>query len=225
MKTFLLSCLYLLNCIGYAQTNRTQEVGEFNEIKVYDLIEVNLIPSNEQKVIISGENTDDVKIINDDGTLKVRMELEERFDGNSTTVDVYYSRLDIIDANEGAEITSETSIEQNTLILRAQEGGSIDLDLRLENLSVKSVSGGSIEVSGTASEQEIKINTGGGFQGKELRTVRTVVKITAAGSAHVNASDRVTAKVTAGGSIYIYGSPEKVNESKLAGGKIVIVDE
>jgi hypothetical protein len=223
MKNAVLLIFLGISTISLAQ-DKTKDVGEFDEIKVYDLIEVNLIKSSENKVVVSGKNTDYVKIINDNGVLKIRMELEERFDGNSTTVDAYYTRLDIIDANEGAEISSKETITQNSLILRTQEGGIIEATLEVENLDVKSVSGGSVRLQGTATNQKIKINTGGGFLGRDFRTETTTVSITAAGTANVNASDKVTAKVTAGGSIYIYGNPKQVKDKKFAGGKIEIMN-
>lgn len=223
MKKVLFLFLFVTTATVFAQ-DRSQDVGDFDEVKVYDLIEVTLIKSSENKVVVSGKNTEDVKIINDNGVLKIRMELEERFDGNYTNVDIHYSSITIIDANEGAEISSKETISQNSLILRTQEGGIIDLNVAVENLDVKSVSGGSVRLSGTATNQKIKINTGGGFLGQEFRTKTTEVTITAAGTANVNASDKVTAKVTAGGSIYIYGNPKEVKDKKFAGGKIEVMN-
>ncbi len=223
MKKALFLFFLGISTLVFAQ-DRSQEVGDYNEIKVYDLIEVNLIQSSENKVTVSGKNIEDVKIINDNGVLKIRMELEERFDGAYTTVDAYYKRLEIIDANEGAEISSKETITQNSLILRTQEGGIIEATLEVENLDVKSVSGGSVRLQGSATDQKIKINTGGGFLGRDFRTKTTQVTITAAGTANVNASDKVTAKVTAGGNIYIYGNPKQVKDKKFAGGKIEIMN-
>ena len=43
MKTIITFCLALLTFSAFAQRTIDREVGEFNEIKVFDLIEVNLI--------------------------------------------------------------------------------------------------------------------------------------------------------------------------------------
>ncbi len=103
----------ILNISTIAFSQDTTEVGDFNELKVYDLITVKLVPSDENKVVVEGENTEFVKTINDDGVLKIRMELEERFDGNATTVTLYLKNISKIDANEGAEINSDTEIKRN----------------------------------------------------------------------------------------------------------------
>ena len=218
----------LFFCLSFsltAQDNQEKVVGEFKEIKVYDRIEVELIKSDENKVIVSGKNTEDLVIVHKKDILKIRMTLEEAFDGDETTVKVYYTTLDIVDANEGAIINSSDTIEQFELTLKAQEGGRIDLAVQdLKFLDVKSVSGGSINVSGNSKNQTVDINTGGSYDAEGLKTENTTVTIKAAGVAHVNASQKVSAKVRAGGSVYIYGNPETVDENTIFGGKIIIKD-
>ena len=75
MRT-LLCCLFLFAGLSLsAQGTIDREVGEFHEIKVYDLIEVNLIHSDENRILIKGKNTGDSNFVNKDGVLKLRMPL------------------------------------------------------------------------------------------------------------------------------------------------------
>jgi len=201
-----------------------QPVGAFNELKVFDLIEVNLIQGTEQRVVIKGRNSEDVKIINDNGTLKLRMNLEKRFDGSETYIEVYFTQIDIIDANEGARITSNALIEQNTIELRAQEGGFIKAGLKVNHATMKAVTGGILEVSGSAVSQEIKLNTGGIFEGEAFKTEDCEISVTAAGQAEVYASSQVRVRVTAGGDVRVYGNPSRVDQKSFAGGSIVVMD-
>ena len=113
MKNLIFIAILCVSAIAFSQ--QTTEVGDFSELKVYDLITVKLVPSDENKVVVEGENTEFVKTINDNGVLKIRMELEERFDGDATTVTLYYKNISIIDANEGSEIFSETSFPANVV--------------------------------------------------------------------------------------------------------------
>lgn len=207
----------------FSQRTVTKEVGGFDELKVFDLIAVDLIPSDENTVVIKGENTDDVKVINDNGKLKIRMLLEQRFNGDETQIEIYYQKIDVLDANEGAYIYGNSPITQNNITLRAQEGGQIQVRLAVNNAKVKSVTGGGVEAIGTAENVDITLNTGGVFEGKELSTKETKVTITAAGRADINASEKVHARVTAGGNIYIYGNPKEVDKKRLAGGRIKIM--
>ncbi len=224
MKYIITLCLTLFTFSLFAQRTITKDVGDFNELKVFDLIEVTLIQSDENKVVIKGENTDDVKIINQNGKLKLRMELETRFQGEDTYIEVYFTNIDIIDANEGAYIVGNEMIEQNSIELRAQEGGRIKVGLAVENTKVKAVTGGIVEVSGAGTNQEIKLNTGGIFEGREFETSLTEIGITAAGEAEINASDKVKVRITAGGDVDIYGNPREIDKKRVAGGRIRIID-
>ncbi|MBK5213248.1 MAG: DUF2807 domain-containing protein [Flavobacteriaceae bacterium] len=222
MKKLILIGVLCISAISFSQ--ETTEVGDFTELKVYDLITVKLVPSDENKVVVEGKNTEFVKTINDTGVLKIRMELEERFDGSATTVTAYFKNISIIDANEGSYIYSETEIKAPSMELKTQEGGKVKIEVATENLDVRSVSGGVVEAKGTATKQNININSGGTYEGKDLITSQTFVNVTAGGSAVVFAKDKVEAKVTAGGIIKVYGNPKDVKKKRLAGGNIEIME-
>lgn len=223
---YLASLLLILIVFNLTAQNIIEKtIGEFSELKVYDLIEVELIKSNTDKVVITGDNKNDVVLNNKNGTLKIKMKLEEAFDGANTKVLLYYTNIDVIDANEGANIHSSDTIKQFEIDLNAQEGGKINVKINVEYANVRAVTGADIVASGKAKHQDISIYTGGDYNGKALKTEYTEVSIRAAGEAHVNAIKEVTAKVRAGGDIYIYGSPESINESRVLGGRIKRVDE
>lgn len=224
MRSVITITAVLCSLFVFGQRQIQKDVGDFNELKVFDLIEVNLIASDENRVIIKGENTDDVKVINEHGKLKIRMHLEKRFNGERTFVEVYYTSIDIIDANEGAYIVSNEAIEQNTIMLRSQEGGKIKVGLKTNHTKIKAVTGGIVEASGLSKSQEIILNTGGIFEGMALETQDTKVAITAAGEAEVNASDKVDVRVVAGGDVIIYGDPKEIKKNKFAGGRIKVLN-
>jgi hypothetical protein len=220
MKTFITATFLLITTLLTAQNPKEIGVGEFNEVKVYDLIVVNLIKSNEAKVVITGDDIEDVELINKDGKLKIRMKFDKTFNGTNTFVAVYYTSIDIIDGNEGAFISSNELIEQNQIELRAQEGAQLKIGLDVDQVTIKAVSGGIIETRGKAISQNITLNTGGIYEGKSFETQNTTVNIRAAGEADVYASKTVDAKVIVGGDVYIYGNPENVKEKTTLGGRI-----
>ena len=223
MKHIVTFAIVLLSFSSMSQMAITKEVGDFDTLKVYDLIEVNLIQSDYNKVVIKGKDTHYVKVINQNGKLKLRMDLNNRFDGKQTFIEVYFKNIDLIDANEGAVIVANELVEQDKIELKSQEGGKIKMGLKVTSITAKAVTGGIISVSGIAKYQEIKINTGGIFEGRKLETLTTKIGITAAGEATIHAKDVVDASITAGGDIEIYGSPKQVNRKQLAGGRIKVM--
>jgi hypothetical protein len=174
--------------------------------------------------LIKGKNVDDINLVNKNGVLKIRMELDKKFHGEDTFVEVYYTDLSLIDGNEGAKITSNEMIEQNTIELKAQEGAQIKVGLDVDHLTVRAVTGGIVDASGMAKNQEIVLNTGGVYEGRELRTETATVKITAAGEAEVYATKKVDIKIKAGGDVDVYGNPEQVNKNTFAGGRVRVME-
>jgi len=223
MKTLVKAFVLFITTVVFAQNPIEKSITEFTELKVYDLIEVELIKSNENKVLITGKNKDNVVVINKEGKLKIKMSLEESFDGEDIKVILHYTSLDIIDVNEGAKVTSKNTFKQSEITLRAQEGGEIYVNLDVSYAKIKSVTGGYIRISGVAKKQDISILTGGIYRGKALKSEDTDVEVKAAGEAYVTASNLVDARIRAGGSIFIYGNPKTVTESKMLGGQIVNV--
>lgn len=224
MKNTFLIILLFVSTIAISQNSITKNVGDFSELKVFDLIEVNLIPSTENKVVIKGENTQDVKIINEAGKLKIRMFLDNRFNGEETFVEVYYTHLKIIDGNEGAQITGNQTIKQNTIELKTQEGARIHVGLDVNFVKVKAVSGGIIEVSGSAQTQEVTVNSGGIYDAEELLSQDATLRITAGGEVSIYSKNSVDIRVTAGGDVMVYGKPKNVYKKTFAGGRIDFID-
>ncbi len=205
-----------------AQDSKTEIVGKFSEIKVFDGISANLIKSDENKVVISGEDISDVAVVNKNGKLKIRMEIDKIFSGHRTFVEVYFTEpIDVIDVNENAYIASDHVFDQTSIAIKAQEGGEADLKVAVEKVNVKAVTGGMIELSGDAVNQDIFINTGGQCEADELETEQTTVSVSAGGKAYVNATELVEAKVKAGGIVRIYGDPKVIDKKTFLGGKII----
>ncbi len=224
MKSTITFLLFFVTITLFSQNPLEKIIGEFNEVKVYDLIEVNLVKSDESKVVITGDDVDYVEVLIKNNILKIRMKLDKIYNGNRTFVAVHYTNLKIVDGNEGSVITSNEMIEQDIIELKAQEGAHLKIGLEVENVTIKAVSGGIIETKGKGNSQNVNLNTGGIYNGKAFETKTTDVSIKAAGEAEVNASEIVNAKVRAGGNINIYGQPKTINESTAFGGRVKRMD-
>jgi hypothetical protein len=220
MKYFIIILAIAFSLNSNAQESIEKSIGEFSTVKVFDLIHLKMIESQENKIVISGKNRKDVEVVNNNGKLKIRMTLRESYDGNDTVVQLYYTTVDAIDANEGAKVTIETPIKQYEIDLRTQEGAEITASLETTYANFRAVTGGIINVTGSSKNQDISIYTGGIFNGEDFVTKQTEVSINAAGEAYIHAKDFVSVRIKAGGNVYIYGKPKEVDESTILGGKI-----
>ena len=220
MKYFIIIVALTFGLHSNAQESIEKSIGEFSTVKVFDLIHLKMIESKENKVVISGKNRKDVEVVNNNGKLKIRMTLKESYDGNDTVIQLYYTSVDAIDANEGAKVTIESPIKQYEIDLRTQEGAEITAALETTYANFRAVTGGIINVTGSSKNQDVSIYTGGIFNGKDFITNKTDVSINAAGEAYVNAKDFVGVRIKAGGDVFIYGEPKEVDESTILGGRI-----
>ena len=203
----------------------TLELEPFTELKAFDGISVELIRSNENKAEISGANTQKVAIVNNKGVLKIRMTIDRIFSGYRTFVKLYYtSELKVIDVNEDALISSKEVLKTNVLDVRAQESGELKLTAETTQLLARAVTGGVITVKGSTDNQDIVINTGGQYNGKDLKSEFTTISVNAGGQAAINATNYVKANVKAGGTVKVYGDPKKMDEKTVFGGKIERVE-
>jgi hypothetical protein len=217
-----LAVLLFISKTTIAQDERTtHDLQPFSEIKAFDGLSINLIKASENKAVITGANTKNVAIVNNDGVLKIRMQVTKLFSGYRTFVDVYYTdKLVVIDVNEDARITSKEAIKQDVLELKAQEGGELVINAEVEQLLIKTVTGGVIQTTGTADLQDVAINTGGIYEGKELITKFSTINVNAGSKAEIYATNYVKATVKAGGEVLVYGNPEKMDEKTVFGGII-----
>lgn len=212
--------MLLLSTGMYAQI--TKNLGDFSNVRVFDQLTVLLVKANENKIVISGHDSEDVEIVNKGNDLKIRMKFTKMLQGDDISITLYYKNIDQIEASEGSFVSSQDTFKGIAFELNAKEGSQIKVNLDVDKLKAKVNSGAEIHVKGNAKNQDISITSGGKFFARDLTTAQTSVKISAGGEAEVFATDFVDAITTAGGIIDVYGSPKQVNQKNTAGGDINI---
>lgn len=217
MKKVIYSLL-LMSSLTYAQTEK--KVGDFTKVTSFDKIDVTLISSKENKVILDGSGSEEVEIVNKNGELKIRLPLTKLLSGDNISATVYFTNIDAVEANEGSRIACESVLKTTSFSIIAKEGSSIKLKLEVSKLNAKITNGSIVNVSGAAKNQDILINSGGVFEAEKLISQQTSISVNAGGDASIFATELVDAKVRAGGDILIYGKPSNINQKTIAGGSI-----
>ena len=219
MKKVLIIAFVFAIQFANAQVNRN--LGDFDEIKVFDKITVKLIEASENKMVITGSRADEVEAVNKNGELKIRMPFPKLLSGDDIVVNLYFKKLESISVSEGSFVSSEADFKQTNLDLNAKSGGEIKLDLDVDKVNVKAYAGGIVSISGKATNQNVTITSGGILKAKNLHTSQTSISVSAGGQSEIHASTLVDAKVKAGGSIFIYGKPKQINKEVFIGGTIL----
>lgn len=223
MKQLVVTFTILFSIVTFSQ-KAEKTLGEFSQLKAFDGLSVELVKSDENRAVVSGKYAKDVDFINKNGLLKIRFGVPRVLNGYQTKVILFYSGLNLIDANEGAFIFSDEVIKEVDLGIKAQEGAIIRLEVDTKRVSSRVVSGSIVRLSGNAKNQDIIVNSGGSYKAKDCVTEQTKVSVSAGGTAKVYATEIVKAKVKAGGNIRIYGHPKLADTKTVLGGTIIIVE-
>ncbi|RTY85226.1 DUF2807 domain-containing protein [Flavobacterium sp. GSP27] len=218
-KKLVIIAFIFLSQITNAQI--TRNLGDFDEVKVFDKISVKLIAASENKIIITGARADEVETVNKNGELKIRMPFPKLLSGDDIKVKLYFKTLQSIAVSEGSYVSSDSDFKQTVLDLNAKSGGEIKLEIDVDKVEVKANAGGIVSVSGRAKNQDVVITSGGILNAKDLETSQTTISVTAGGQSEIHATILVDAKVKAGGSIFIYGKPKQINQNIFIGGTIL----
>lgn len=210
-----------MTMLASAQTIITKKLGEFTTIKVFNGINLELVKSTENKIIITGQKAEKVTVKNKNNTLKVALKFPETTADGKVRVTVYYeSILQVIDANEGATVTGK-GIVQPQVEIKAQEGAFINMVVNVKHLKVKSTSGAVIKLSGSTKNQTVEANLGGMYHGYKLKVSDlNYVRAGSGSKVEVQSGETLDAKVSFGGSIFYKGTPEVFKDKKVIGGVI-----
>ena len=225
MKKIICICVFIFSVTVIAQTTITKNLGDFTILKVYNGIDLELIKSKDQKVVISGEKASKVKIKNVDNTLKIYLPFSLKPENNSADgkvlVKLYYNaNIATIDGNEGATITGK-EIKQDQLEVKSQERAFINLVVNVKVLKVKSISGGIIKLTGSTTTQNVSTDLYGIYNGFDLKVKENSnVKAGTGAKAEIFAGTTLNAQVSFGGSIFYKGDTNLIKDKKVMGGII-----
>lgn len=219
-KIGLLFFLFFISFSTRAQ-DVVENLGTFTELKVFNGLEVRVVPSDENKIEISGHSKNEVKYKIVDKRIEIRLKLNNLWSKDNTRITLYSRDVQTIDANEGALVEVTDYLEGENLTFRAQEGATISASVNGRKIISKAVTGGKITIEGKATEQQVDINTGGHYYGKNLHTKKTEISTGTAGRGEVYATEYVKASASLGGTVEIFGRPEEVDTKTSLGGRIL----
>ena len=220
MKTKILLAILLITQGVFSQNENNRKIGDFKILKVYDLVNIELVRAEENYAEVTGEHPNNTVIKNKNGELKVRMGIEKRFRGANTKIKIFYNNIDKIYVHEGAFVYSKDTIAQTEIYIKADEGARVVFNINTETLSTNTSSGATIDLQGKTHHHRAKVNTGGELKASKLETEDTEVFLTTGAVADVFAKNTLGVNVRAGGTVNVHSKTRKIVENILAGGTV-----
>ena len=215
----------LFSFTGIAQEKRIVIVSPFSALKIFSGMEVQLIPSEENKVIVYGDYQQSVIVQQKGSTLKIKQSITSLITKEFSFVEIYFSQpVNHITANQRSKITAKQPLEQEEISLKVREGSKVALEIDSEKIKSNVATGGRLTLEGTTKTLYLKINSGGSCEAEKLKAESAVTHVVAGGVAYVNAKDQLEAKVTGGGIVRVFSKPRKQITQTTLGGKIIVND-
>ena len=200
------------------QSKIERNLGDFSKLAVYDGINLELIKYDENKVQITGKNTNFAVVKNKNGDLKIRLNLERRFSGDKTKVTLFYKTLYNIISHEGSNVFSKDTIKQADLNVKANTGSILNIIVDLNTLNTTSATGSTVNLSGNAEYHDCSTSTGAEINAEKLITTETYATATTGGLIEVSAEKELEANSKLGGVINVHKKTDKIVESISLGG-------
>lgn len=221
MKKIIVGLFFLVAAMVSAQNEVSVKLDKIDELKVFNGLKVNLIKSDKQKLEIRGEKAADVTFKNKKGTLKLGLKFGSSFESKKVEIDLYYnSNIGELDVNQGAVIISKEIFKQKQLTVSSQDGSYVKLEIEVDYLKIKGLTGGNIQLKGTAKSQNVKLVSGSKYEGFNLKSKQAVIYVSTGSKAEIQVSEILDAKSKLGGSIIYSGHPKSVSTEESLGGKV-----
>lgn len=196
------------------------DLENFSEVEVSRGLKVNISQGKENVATITGESRNKVQVRVEKGVLIIKSSLTQLLENDNTLISVTYKQMQALQARQNSKVEFCSKVVQPLIKLRASEGAQVFANIEVENLVATASTGGNLTLIGNALIQEIDVKAAGEFKGENLTGESINVVSNGGGNANVFAKKYVNATVRAGGHVYIYGDPEKVEEKTSFGGTI-----
>lgn len=205
-----------------AQAQLGRFVDPFDAVIITGDMKVTLQPGSEEKVEIraQGIKEDEVSVKVSKTTLRISV-LKSLIIGKETIeVTITYKKLRSITAQAGALVEATSTLEGDKLYVDVSSGANAKFDVQVDALEVIASEGGMLTLYGSTDTQNVKVATGGKYEGYELEANHVYARANTGGKAQVTARQSIDASANTGGAITYRGNPEKREVRTFLSGEI-----
>lgn len=222
MKNWLIVCVFLVAGFNAAASEFELEISSFKEVEIIGNFKVNLIPgnSNKIKVINRSDYEDDRVLANVAGnTLELKL-YRDSYAERDIEITIYYSELRRILVKRGCKVRVDGVLSAEHLELTVESGSEITANVNCDDLDAHIQAGGYLHLQGKCKVANYSVNAGGSIKAINLHTTESVATVKAGGRIYCHATEKLTAEVTAGGSIDYAGDPKQLDKTVSLGGSV-----
>lgn len=210
------------------KANRIEDrhLGGFNAINLSASYDVFITQGTAESVKVEASDEDQEHIITEvsGGVLNIYEKHNHGLHwswGNKKQV-VYVVARDInsISISGSGDVFFKSGINTNNMKIKVSGSGDVAGRLNTRTLEASISGSGDVKLSGRADDSNVRVSGSGDFEGRDLVTASTAVRVVGSGDATVNAGIKIDAAVSGSGDIRYTGGAKQVSVSKAGSGDI-----
>ncbi len=206
------------------EVSEIRDVGAFHSVEFKGRGEVYLSQGGDVELRLEGDEellknyqttvADGKLIIKNDSWLK---SLRRK----PITVYITMPKISQLSAAGSGSIFTESTINSDSLTLRLDGSGNIELDVQAQEVESSIHGSGEIRLRGTADRLQHTQAGSGDLNGFDLETVTSVVKISGSGNCKLLVLERLDVLISGSGKVFYRGEPKEVNQEISGSGKVI----
>lgn len=230
MKYLITFLILVVSFSAHAQ-KAVESVDSFTKIDVFGPFEVELIKADRELLELDYRGIEPENIVAEVSRGELKLKLRNKHYMNDWKSDdyprskyvrvrVYYSELNEIHAQAGAEVFSKSTIKSRNLALECSMGAEMDLDIIAKNLYAKANMGAVVKLTGQAETFEAKANMGGVLKASQLLSKVVYVNANMGAEVKVNVLEEIKISAGFGATVDYTGSPNVRHTNKNFGAEV-----
>lgn len=192
-------------------------IGSFDGLKVSSGIDINLIQSDEHRVVVKANEDllDDVEVEVVNGTLRISVDRRWFRGGGRVEADITFVDLTSIDVSSGSDVESTGTLEFRDIEIKASSGSDLKLNLEASSVKLRTSSGSDAQLKGSAREFKAKASSGSDINAYDFEVEDAVLECSSGSDVKAWVTETLSVQASSGSDIYYRGDPvlENVNTS------------
>jgi hypothetical protein len=230
LLTLLLLCasvLFAQNTTIHDDHAQVRNVGSFHAVQVSNGIHLILKQGNTDAVAVSASSPDYISRIRTEvsnGELKIYFDNKGwknwTLKGKELKAYVTIKNIDGLEANSGADATTDGNINTTEMKITLSSGADFDGQITASKLWIDQSSGSDMDIKGKVGNVEIKTSSGSDFNGYDLVSETCKADASSGSDIEITVNKELQAEASSGGGINYKGNASITQISNSSGGRI-----
>jgi len=223
---FSVTFLFAQNTVIHDANAEVRKVGSFHAIEVSNGIKLIMKQGSEEAVAVSASSPDirdRIKTEVEDGKLKIYFDNHGWHDWSvkkELKAYVSFKNLDKLQANSGADASTDGNINVDNLDIDLSSGADFDGTITATHLDVDQSSGADMTIKGKVNDLSITTSSGADFNGYDLASETCKADASSGSGIEITVNKELQAQASSGGDIHYKGSGVITSVSNSSGGRI-----